>query len=124
MTDKKKAFQIMAVAMLFPGSFVLGLLLGLLAAALLITAICMALLLAALEWGGRLSFRAAAWLGARAETFFASFRGSAPETGTHESCTGPARRRQSGFGASATLPEDHVPLPEIVRVPRRERWLQ
>ena len=114
MTDKKKLFQILAVGMLFPGGFILGVLLGLLAAALLITAVCMALLLAVLEWCGRLSFRAAAWLGARAETFLASFRGSVPKTGTDDDRSRPASSR------GAALPGDHVPLPEIVRVPRSE----
>ncbi|MBZ5702123.1 MAG: hypothetical protein LAN84_09770 [Acidobacteriia bacterium] len=115
---KKKVFQIMAVAMLCPGSFVLGLVLGVLAAALLIIAVCAALALVALKWCGTLSVRTAEWLDVRAQAFFARFRGSVPKNGTDGDRSRPASPR------GAALPGDHVPLPEIVRVPRRDRWLQ
>ena len=101
MTQKKKVFQILAAAMLFPGSFVLGLALGLVVAVLLVLAVWTAIFLAI-----------AKWCFARTRSFFASFRGSAPAISTPASSRG------------AALRGDHVPLPETVRVPRRERWLQ
>jgi len=107
MTQKKKVFQILAAAMLFPGSFVLGLALGLVVAVLLVLAVWTAIFLAI-----------AKWCFARTRAFFASFRGSVPKTGTDDDRSRPASSR------GAALRGDHVPLPEIVRIPRRERWLQ